>query len=128
MARNIIKTEQAVTLEGFQAVLKPSKFGYSLSAVVDQRGHVEITSQAESIDLDIATKLMRDKFDRALEDKELIDVKKGLFGDKEYDFVHVHFSPNDVHSLLHLKETLNLCQNKFRTIRRINKLYVTIKN
>ena len=36
MARNIIKTEQAVTLEGFQAVLKPSKFGYSLSAVVDQ--------------------------------------------------------------------------------------------
>jgi hypothetical protein len=42
-----------------------------VSAVVDQRGHVEITSQAESIDLDIATKLMRDKFDRALEDKEL---------------------------------------------------------
>ena len=36
MARNIIKTDQAVTLEGFQAVLKPSKFGYSLSAVVDQ--------------------------------------------------------------------------------------------
>ena len=36
MARNIIKTEQAVTLEGFQAVLKPSKFGYSLSAVVDE--------------------------------------------------------------------------------------------
>ena len=36
MARNIIKTEKAVTLEGFQAVLKPSKFGYSLSAIVDQ--------------------------------------------------------------------------------------------
>jgi hypothetical protein len=36
MARNIIKTEQPVTLEGFQAVLKPSKFGYSLSAVVDE--------------------------------------------------------------------------------------------
>jgi hypothetical protein len=42
-----------------------------VSAVVDQRGHVEITSQTESIDLDVATKLMRDKFDRALEDKEL---------------------------------------------------------
>ena len=33
MTRNIIKTEQPVVLEGFQAVLKPSKFGYSLSAV-----------------------------------------------------------------------------------------------
>ena len=36
MTRNIIKTEQPVVLEGFQAVLKPSKYGYSLSAVVDQ--------------------------------------------------------------------------------------------
>ena len=36
MARNIMKTEQPVALEGFQAVLKPSKFGYSLSAIVDQ--------------------------------------------------------------------------------------------
>lgn len=36
MTRNIIKTEQPVTLEGYQAVLKPSKFGYSLSAIVGQ--------------------------------------------------------------------------------------------
>ncbi len=35
MARNIHVTEKPVTLEGFQAVLEPSKFGYSLSAVVD---------------------------------------------------------------------------------------------
>ena len=35
MARNIIKTDQPVVLEGYQAVLKPSKFGYSLSAIVD---------------------------------------------------------------------------------------------
>ena len=34
MARTIHKTDK-VTLEGFQAVLAPSKFGYSLSAVVD---------------------------------------------------------------------------------------------
>ena len=34
MARTIHKTDN-VTLEGFQAVLSPSKFGYSLSAVVD---------------------------------------------------------------------------------------------
>ncbi len=34
--RNILKTEQPVVLEGYQAVLKPSKFGYSLSAIVDQ--------------------------------------------------------------------------------------------
>ena len=35
MARTIHKTDN-VTLEGFQAVLEPSKFGYSLSAVVDE--------------------------------------------------------------------------------------------
>ena len=34
MARTIHKTEKPVTLEGFQAVLAPSKFGYSLAAVV----------------------------------------------------------------------------------------------
>ena len=35
MARTIHKTPNPVTLEGFQAVLEPSKFGYSLSAIVD---------------------------------------------------------------------------------------------
>ena len=35
MSRKVFKTEQPVVLEGYQAVLKPSKFGYSLSAVVD---------------------------------------------------------------------------------------------
>ena len=35
MPRTIHKTEQPVVLEGYQAVLKPSKFGYSLSAIVD---------------------------------------------------------------------------------------------
>ena len=36
MARTIHKTEQPVVLEGYQAVLKPSKFGYSLSAIVGE--------------------------------------------------------------------------------------------
>ena len=35
MSRTIHKTDQPVTLEGFQAVLSPSKFGYSLAAIVD---------------------------------------------------------------------------------------------
>ena len=35
MVRTIHKTEKPVTLEGFQAILAPSKFGYSLSAIVD---------------------------------------------------------------------------------------------
>tara|TARA_S200000501_G_scaffold311770_1_gene302511 strand:- start:33 stop:608 length:576 start_codon:yes stop_codon:yes gene_type:complete len=35
MARNIHITQKPVTLSGYQAVLKPSKFGYSLKAVVD---------------------------------------------------------------------------------------------
>ena len=35
MARTIHKTD-SVSLEGFQAILAPSKFGYSLAAVVDQ--------------------------------------------------------------------------------------------
>ena len=36
MTRNTFVTEQPVVLEGHQAVLKPSKFGYSLSAIVGQ--------------------------------------------------------------------------------------------
>ena len=36
MAQSIHKTEQPVVLEGYQAVLKPGKFGYKLSALVDQ--------------------------------------------------------------------------------------------
>ena len=36
MTRTIHQTEQPVTLEGYQAVMKPSKFGYSLSAIVDE--------------------------------------------------------------------------------------------
>ena len=37
MARTIHTTDKPVTLEGFQAVLAPSKFGYSLSAIVDSK-------------------------------------------------------------------------------------------
>jgi len=36
VARTIHKTENPVTLEGFQAILAPSKFGYSLAAVVGE--------------------------------------------------------------------------------------------
>ena len=36
MARTTHVTKEPVTLEGYQAVMKPSKFGYSLSAIVDQ--------------------------------------------------------------------------------------------
>ena len=36
MVRTIHTTDKPVILEGFQAVLEPSKFGYSLSAVVDK--------------------------------------------------------------------------------------------
>ena len=36
MSRTIHKTDKPVTLEGFQAILAPSKFGYSLAAVVDE--------------------------------------------------------------------------------------------
>ena len=37
MSRTIHTTEKPVTLEGFQAILAPSKFGYSLSALVDDK-------------------------------------------------------------------------------------------
>ena len=36
MPRTIHKTDKPVTLDGFQAVVAPSKFGYSLGAIVDQ--------------------------------------------------------------------------------------------
>jgi len=35
MSRTIHTTDKPVTLEGYQAILAPSKFGYSLSAIVD---------------------------------------------------------------------------------------------
>ena len=35
MARTTFVTKEPVVLEGYQAVLKPSQYGYSLSAVVD---------------------------------------------------------------------------------------------
>jgi hypothetical protein len=37
MAQPIHVTQNPVVLEGYQAVMKPSKFGYSLSALVDQK-------------------------------------------------------------------------------------------
>ena len=36
MARTTFVTPEPVVLEGFQAVLKPTKYGYSLKAIVDQ--------------------------------------------------------------------------------------------
>jgi len=36
MARNVMTTDGPVVLDGYQAVLKPSKYGYSLSAIVDE--------------------------------------------------------------------------------------------
>ena len=48
MARNIHKTD-TVTLEGFQAVLEPSKFGYSLQAIVGD----DIISQLETERTDV---------------------------------------------------------------------------
>tara|TARA_Y100001938_G_C8095432_1_gene437820 strand:+ start:3490 stop:4074 length:585 start_codon:yes stop_codon:yes gene_type:complete len=36
MTRTIHTTQEPVRLEGYQAVLRPSKFGYSLKALVDQ--------------------------------------------------------------------------------------------
>ena len=43
MARTTFVTKEPVVLEGYQAVLKPSQYGYSLSAVVD----AEMVSQLE---------------------------------------------------------------------------------
>jgi len=37
VSRTVHVTDKPVTLEGFQAILSPSKFGYSLSAVVDNK-------------------------------------------------------------------------------------------
>ena len=36
MPRTIFKTDEPVVLEGYQAVLKPSKFGYSLATTIDE--------------------------------------------------------------------------------------------
>jgi len=55
MSRNVHVTDKPVTLEGFQAILEPSKFGYSLAAVVDsktidklEKERIEVLKWAES--------------------------------------------------------------------------------
>ena len=62
MPRTIHKTEKPVTLEGFQAILAPSKFGYSLSAVVDN----DVIDQLEMSELkflngqSLSSKILKD--------------------------------------------------------------------
>ena len=36
MSRSTIVTKEPVVLDGFQAVMKPSQYGHTLSAIVDQ--------------------------------------------------------------------------------------------
>ena len=55
MARTIHKTDKPVTLDGFQAVVAPSKFGYSLGAIVGddiietlEQERIEVLKWAES--------------------------------------------------------------------------------
>ena len=36
MANTVFKTEEPVILDGFQAVMKPSQYGYSLTAILDE--------------------------------------------------------------------------------------------
>ena len=49
MARTIHKTDKPVKLEGFQAILEPSKFGYSLSAIVNN--DIVETLEAERLEV-----------------------------------------------------------------------------
>ena len=37
MPNTVFKTEEPVILDGFQAVMKPSQYGYSLTAIVDEK-------------------------------------------------------------------------------------------
>lgn len=47
MASKTIVTKKPVVLEGYQAVMKPSKFGYSLSAVIDDELVQELEADRE---------------------------------------------------------------------------------
>ena len=49
MARTIHVTPEPVTLEGFQAVLEPGKFGYSLVAVVDENIIDKLDTEREEV-------------------------------------------------------------------------------
>ena len=49
MTRTIHTTDKPVTLEGFQAILAPSKFGYSLSAIVDQPTIDKLEEERDSV-------------------------------------------------------------------------------
>ena len=61
MARTIHKTPNPVTLEGFQAVLEPSKSGYSLSAIVCKDIIDELETEDSNTDSDTAKKTIFDE-------------------------------------------------------------------
>jgi len=49
VSRTIHKTDKPVTLDGFQAVLAPSKFGYSLAAIVDEDTVNKLESERKEV-------------------------------------------------------------------------------
>ena len=49
MARNTHVTDKPVTLEGFQAVLEPSKFGYSLAAIVGEDMVTKLDNERQEV-------------------------------------------------------------------------------
>ena len=47
--RNVLQTPEPVVLEGYQAIMAPSKFGYTLSAIVDDEMADKLEEEREEV-------------------------------------------------------------------------------
>ena len=78
MARTIHKTDKPVTLEGFQAVVAPSKFGYSLAAIVGD-DMIETLDQERSEVLKWAESKLKNPKRSTLKPEPWEEVAKGKY-------------------------------------------------
>ena len=78
MSRTTFVTKEPVTLEGYQAVMKPSKFGYTLSAVVDQEMVDQLESDRSST-LEWAVSKLKNTFSFVLKPEPWEEVSDGQY-------------------------------------------------
>ena len=75
---NTFVTQQPVILEGYQAVMKPSKFGYSLSALVDQEMVDKLEEDREE-SLKWAVSKLKNPKRSTLKPEPWIEAKEGTY-------------------------------------------------
>ena len=78
MAQTVHITQEPVVLEGYQAILKPSKFGYSLGALIDDK-LVEVLEQDRTETIKWAESKLKNPKRSTLKPEPLEEVSEGKY-------------------------------------------------